>query len=240
MNNFDQSSNGVNIQLDLNLDSDLGHFYFEQNFHEIDLGDCRLYIYTDFGNRSYNSFELFDVNNWKITKKDLIDLLNDYTFDLKSVCLDIFGISFGKLNKQKLLELSCYIFGHDDTFKKLIKDFDLINFKDLDIIGYCQGDKVKVLFPLDLIKEFNPDITKDLDKFFSEQKEYLTDLFYGCPYNFNLEVNGMDISIERDEYNYDKGEIFKAICNSPCWQKLTAHDKAVTLQWVTDNLPESL
>ena len=49
MNNFNQSSTGVNLELNLLKDLDLSHFYYTENFIKISENE---YLYTEFGNLS--------------------------------------------------------------------------------------------------------------------------------------------------------------------------------------------
>ena len=69
MNNFDQSSMGVNLELNIFYDNDLSRIYFEDNFKR-DQYVNDYWHFIDHGN--FEEIDLLDLSNYDFTKKDLI------------------------------------------------------------------------------------------------------------------------------------------------------------------------
>ena len=71
MNNFDQSSTGLNIELSAFLDTDLSYIYFQEAFFTIKEGRKDFLVYCE-GN--FSDFE----KEYFFTKKELLAAIMDY------------------------------------------------------------------------------------------------------------------------------------------------------------------
>lgn len=176
--NFDQSSTGVNIEIDIRYDIQLSQIYFDDfknsNNDEMPVKFYRKHSdYCVIGDITKPYYKKSELSNMK--KCDLINLICQY---------DDSNFYMNDAKKHELIEdlLSMVTwdrFIDNQLEQKLWHDLDYTH----EIVGYSQGDKVKVLI---IDSEYNY-ITK----------EYLTNIFYDCP------ISGI-ITIDDDEYYIDE------------------------------------
>jgi len=74
LNNYNKSSTGVNIELNITYDGDLARQNWEENF--ISCSEAT-YIYTDYNNLTVSSFEELFKDNNSTTEESMLDLIND-------------------------------------------------------------------------------------------------------------------------------------------------------------------
>lgn len=63
VNNFDQASNGLNLELTFERDEDLARMDFEDNFVRLDSGE---FVFTQYGNFDQSYFDLTDFENYNL------------------------------------------------------------------------------------------------------------------------------------------------------------------------------
>lgn len=180
VNNFDQASNGLNLELTFERDEDLARMDFEDNFVRLDSGE---FVFTQYGNFDQSYFDLTDFENYnfkKATKKQISDLLltienRDYLNTLN----DNYK-SFSRLSKDELIELLEYILEENHCKGDRI-DFLQENFEPLygitEIRGYSQGDYDEIVIPENILQSLNIK-PEDADQVFSEE---FANLFYDQP-----------------------------------------------------------
>jgi len=226
MNNYDQSSKGVNLDLFCIRDENQARYLFEEYFFNIFRNEnsltennySRVNIFL-FGDHLY---DIEDINNYKFTKLGLLkliysqsDLLNNDESKL------YFNKSLVQCNKSELIEL---INDYCEDLKDLFIKFFQPKFEIIQTRGYSQGDYVEIIIPHDL--ENKPD------------QEMIDHLFWDRPVYIRLEIDQNDFCFNdflKDDYNYDKQEILEIT------KKEIKHSKKeYILNWLDDNLPEDL
>ena len=212
MNNFNMSSAGENIELNVSYDSDLMQFWFDDFKDGSDGNPVKLYgkretdycIIGDLTEKHYKKSELK-----KMKKAELINIMNQYDDSY------YYNNEASKIELiQELLNIT-----HEQYYDYVYKNnlwYDLPC--DFTSRGYSQGDSVKVLI-LDNV-EYKP-TQKDIDN-----------IFWNCPISINLEVGDNEFNEDdllEDIYEYDKDSVAKKVSG------LDISDYAK--EWITANLP---
>lgn len=206
MNNFNQSSTGLNIELDISRDTELSRFWFEDSFTVLNQDGFSLLNNRYRGVNIYAyqmpDFELFNLDNWNIPAKSvLLDLITNKLFNgctgsLNTETKDQFGKTSAKLTKGELLE---FIAG---TYEPDYQDFIIENFKPkFGVVasrGYCQGDYVEVIY----------------DKSEFEKEPDFDNEIWNTPIYARLTINDEEFYIDqemKDLYEYDEDEVSSII-----------------------------
>ena len=239
MNNFDQSSTGLNITVTACLDTNLSHFYFEEAFFTIKEGNKDLLVYCE-GN--YNDFE----KEYSFTKAELLAAYVDHVGDSysRSDFLNDFktntGYGYSKATKQELIdfikgelyeEYEWYTFCEKAGFKA---NFDIVISR-----GYSQGDYREVIVPhkfWDIVG-----IPKPLDVQ-SNLSGYIDYLLWDCPIYCRFEVNEDEFFIDeslKNSYSWDKAEALE-IAAELIKDSFTSEEQAVIMDFLTNSLKTDL
>jgi hypothetical protein len=224
MNNYDTSSTGTDIELNVSYDSDLARIYYkdfinnscgEEPVLQLDLGgrDNYAYIIGDISKPFYKVSHLT-----KMKKADLVELcevlLGDYSFDgddyTKAELVDeLMGISIENYYKQINEHYS-----YSDFQDKIVHDWYTSR-------GYSQGDA-------SIIIKIDGDLT-------DSYKTYIDHILWDTPIYFRITINDEDEYYESefldDIYEYDKHDVI---------EKVKAHETLPedVKEWVIDNLPD--
>lgn len=210
MNNYDQSSSGENITLDVYYDSDLAGIYFNEfseNADRIDLGGRDNYLYL-IGDSSAPFFKKSQLT--KMKRAELLELCDQYDLGIyddetKSVMIsDLLTVTI----KQHYQYLASQYSWHGIR-EYIPHDWYISR-------GYCQGDAVLIV-----------SISEPIDK------EYLDHIFWDAPVSVRAEINDVDYyedSFLDDEYKYDKDAVILKV------QALEISDYAKN--WIIEHLPE--
>lgn len=233
MNNFDQSSTGVNLELHCFYDCDLSRIYFDDNFQK----DGYLtdhFQFIDYGN--HKVVDLLDLDNYKYTKQMIIEgLLSYFNCSIEHLgthFLNDHGFYLSKATKTDLIEyVETSLYHSSDIIKFYIDNFDPL-FEVITIYGHSQGDQVDIIFSFEAMKEYT---FQDREKFIDTMQEYFTNLFYNAPVYCRLEINGNELYFDeyiKDQYCYDKNEILQIAD-----KQIDHQNKKYILEWLDQNLP---
>lgn len=235
MNNLDQSSTGVNLELNVTYDNDLSQMWFDDTFENIyreggslinNYSRVNVYLYTQYGNIS-NDFDLADIENYNV-KKCTVKALKDF---LK----DELGMDKSLVNSLIKSELLAEVV----DFHSYNLDGLLLAFEVLDIIplysvistrGYCQGDYAEIILPFELFDNKEP-TKEELNSY----KKEVDQLFWDQPIYINFNINDEEFCINEflnDMYKYDQKEILQIVNDN-----LEHEKKAYIISWLEENLP---
>jgi hypothetical protein len=221
MNNFDTSSTGENIELNINYDLDIASMYYDDFVCGVDGNPVtRLDISTGaplylVGDATLPYYKKADLQ--KMKKVELFDLCNHYE-------LLGYNVDSNDYKKEDYISdlLNVDIERH---YSYLCSEFRFRSIQDhithdyFVSCGYCQGDAAIVV---NIGAEY-----------FNE--EAINHTLWDCPIGGLITVNGEDFYINEmleDSYNYDKDQLKVAI------NKLDISDYAKT--WLCYNLPDQL
>jgi hypothetical protein len=247
MNNFDASTSGVNLELNVSYDSDLSQMWFDESLTNIYRGGISLlnenyhgidvWTYTNYRNLSCD-FNLDDLENYNIksvANKQLLNYLRVTYYEssdgLKEDTLHYFNKYPYQLNKGELLELAENILDSEDYINFLIE-----NCKPLYVVvssrGYSQGDYVEVVIPFAYWEGKAP----TGDQLQSMQTE-IDNLFWNAPIRARLTIDNdsefMFDEFMKDVYNYDQSELLKIAVDY-----ITHDNKQMIIDWLQVNLPD--
>ena len=237
MNNYDQSSSGVNLSLSCYYDLDLARIYFDEDLTLLSNNDFSLLndryrgvnIYQLNLGEETDQIDLVDFKNWNITKKSLLSAIKDYYDCLKEVsedCKRHLGVPLSKCNKSDLIDfLEIDLYNRSEIIEFLVKYFSF-KFEVVSSRGYCQGDYCEVVIA--------SNDKKLIDRL--KKSNYVDNLVWDQPIYCQLDINDNEFSFNdyiKNCYNYDKGEIISIA------DKYIEHDKKdYILSWLESNLPE--
>lgn len=242
MNNFNQSSTGINLELSCFKDIMQSQDLFSENFKR----DYYLNDYFHFV--SYGEFEtidLLDLENYNFTKSNLIDCI--FSFENEEWVRDNYNGSFSKATKADLIEYwDNYIsgsFSSNDLIEYYIENFKP-KFEIVVVKGYCQGDQANVIFSHDHIKQYEFEC---MEKFIGGMSEYFENLFYGAPIyarlNIGIDGESDDIYIDgilTDLYEWDRDLIIESVKTDNTLTGYTKGEKTYIIEWLENNLPSDL
>jgi len=193
MNNFNQSSTGVNVEIDIHRDNDLSRDYFGENFDVI--GEHFL-LYKSWGNFDKPKFEInsfLDLCKDEVIKgkeEEAKKLLLEYCSEeeIKEYLSDYDNINEG------LYYFLTENFEDEDIIHLLKKEFP---FRLTEIKGYSQGDYCYIIVP---------NCKNDCEI----SDEGLINLVYDSPLRVTITVNDKEFSGEDlniDEYDDEIDEV---------------------------------
>lgn len=241
-NNFDQSSNGLNLELSCFNDTALSQINFDESFHVLEyasFGSPSVLVYSNFGNYDVSDFDFTNLDNYNLKSGTIknIKLWIDHNYcdlinlsDLNGESQYYFGVNFNKLNKSDLIEFVENV-TEDSNYIEFLKDTFTPTFKEYEIRGYSQGDLSYVIIPEVVLKEFN-----NVDQWLGD---HLQNLIYDAPSYCRLSVDDEEyylVECLKDEYNYDKDAIIEN------FHKLFMNETIGNIEtikgFLEDNLPE--
>jgi phage pi2 protein 07 len=242
MNNFDQSSSGINLELNCFWDTDLSRIYFDESFYIIQYSTYSqnsILVYNWNGEIKAEDFDLNHIENYSYTKADLIEWLKEsfYNYELNSISNDYFNKSFSKLTKSELLEIvENNIYDCQEEYTERFTP----NYQTLVSRGYCQGDYSEIIFTKELLQKMRDQLTacKAMnDQQIAEYFQYDIDhLLWDSPLYARLDIDGGEFyfdDFQKDRYTYDKDEILNYVKNN------LQHDRIeYILEWLEYNLPD--
>lgn len=178
--NFNTSSTRTDISMSVCRDGGLAEIYFDDfknESHQVRINyghDPFVYLVGDFNRKMWTKSQLK-----KMTKQELYDL----AWEISDCYCDI-----DNFTKQELIEDYLEYVTVAQYYDKMVgsswSDFDKHNkFSYYKTVGYCQGD-VRLIV----------DVDKAIDVEFSDgMKKYYDNIFWDCPYDFNIDVDGKEV-----------------------------------------------
>jgi len=218
-NNYDTSSSGLDLEVNIFLDTDMSQINFDENITENKyLGK---YIYTDFGNLAYHLKKKWGHGDM-VGIYDLIDLDDLYTFEggrgdklkLIKFLVSEYGEYYSDLKDLEITEIIESIFDNGLNEIDNIISNSGISYKKLyeiiPITGYSQGDRDEVIILTEFLKELWGIDKIDLDSTSVD----ITHYFYDSPIHARCEINGEEYISEKFDGQYiefDKGEFIEEV-----------------------------
>lgn len=244
MNNFDQSSTGVNIELLCHWDADLSHIWADECFHtewyeEASLLNDRysrvtLYQYVDHGN--IKPLNLICESSYDCTKNDIKEaLIGEWGIEeLRDQAQFRFDKNFSQLTKTELFDLVCELAYDAEEAIKFYYDNLTARYTVISCRGYCQGDYIEVVIPHTLADVWGTELTEQRIDDLAEQ---IGKLAYDSPLFCRVEVDGEEYDLTeqvKDLYNYDKEELIGIAKNM-----IEHNKKDLIINWLNDNLHDN-
>lgn len=232
MNNFNQSSNGINISLNCFYDTFLSSVYFKESLKEF---NSDLWLFTG---GCISDFEPV----FYPTKKELQSLFFGAGNDLVqwfNQGLRSGGRRFSQATKNDLLSFFQDNETKDDFFKIMLSLDCKKNFEIIEVTGYSQGDYGRVIVPHCLVKEFGQTKPKNYTEWATNYREELGHLFFDSPIRCTLEVNNFIYYLDEhinNIYEYDKKQaidIFKPLLA----KDFEGENLECIYSWLSVNLP---
>ena len=237
MNNFDQSSTGLNIELSAFLDTDLSYIYFQEAFFTIKEGRKDFLVYCE-GN--FSDFE----KEYTFTKEALKHAWNEYNnIPAKRAIYgfsDKMGFIYSKATKQNII---------DFIKAELYEEYEWQNFceaagfkANFDIVvsrGYCQGDYKEVIVPHKLWECIG--VKKPLDVQ-ANLGQHIDNLLWDCPIYCRFTVNDEEFYIDqdlKDSYDWDKNEALE-VAQRLIKDSFTSEEQKIIMDFLRDNLKDCL
>jgi len=252
MNNFDQSSSGVNLELNISFDADRARREFEENFYILQYSDYRqtsVLVFNQFGNFDVIDFTLTDLSNYHIeelTAKQIFKAFYNYQYptdidhDLK--CSDFASIkdllqnlqieNLNTLDQSEILEAIETDLYCDSSFQEFLKDTFTCNYLTIDSRGYSQGDYSQIIIPAQVLKSYKDQTPEQIE---NNLQSVIDHLLWDQPLSARLTIDDEEFYIDehlKNEYEYDQDEIKQILTDH-----LEHEQKDYILGWVNDNLP---
>lgn len=253
MNNFDQSSSGVNLELNVSFDADRANHDFEVNFHVLQYNSYRqnsVLVFSQFGNFDVTEFALTGLNNYKIealTTKQIFKAFYNYQYptnidhDLK--CLDFTCIkelmqnlqieNLNTLDQSEILEAIETDLYCDDSFQEFLKATFTCNYLVMESRGYSQGDYAQIIIPAQVLESYKDQTLEQIE---NTLQGVIDHLLWDQPLYARLTIDEEEFYIDehlKDEYQYDQDEIKQILTDH-----LEHEQKEFIINWVVDNLPD--
>lgn len=237
MNNFDQSSTGLNITVSAFRDTDLSRFYFEDAFFTIKERDEDILVYCE-GN--FSDFE----KEYTFTKAGLAGAYSAHLNTTKHGLYDDFkvdmGFSFHKATKQDMID---FIKGQLYEEYEWLAFCEKAGFKaNFDIVvsrGYSQGDCREVIVPhkfWDIVGIPKPECVH------SNLSGYIDNLLWDCPIYCRFTVNSEEFYIDQElksSYNWNKSEALE-IAATLIKDNFTSEQQSTILNFLASSLGTDL
>lgn len=261
MNNYDQSSSGVNLELNISYDIDRARREFEESFHVLQCSGYRtnsVLVFNQYGNFDVSDFEFTDLDNYnykKLTTKEIFKALynsqyptgiDDYLkrFDLesiKSLLRDLEVENLNSIDQRELLESIEIYFYCDEDYTEFLQNTFECNYITLVSRGYCQGDYSEIIIPKIILDNFiegceNMNTSEQVGEALQETIDHL---LWDQPIyaRLEIEINGniqefyFDEYI-KDPYNYCEDELLSIFD-----KQYQGKEKEYINSWLVDNLP---
>ena len=235
MNNFNQSSTGLNITVSAFRDTDLSRFYFEEAFFTIKEGNKDLLVYCE-GN--FSDFE----KEYSFTKAELLAAWSK--IEGKADFLENFrsrmGFGYSKATKQDLIDYCETETGGGNDWLEFQEAAGFrANFDIVVSRGYCQGDYREVIVPHKLWDTIG---VKKPESVQSNLGNYIDNLLWDCPVYCRFSVNGIDFDIcesMADMYNWDIEDALE-IAQEYIKDSFTSEQQAIIMDFLASSLKTDL
>lgn len=253
MNNFDQSSSGVNLELNISFDADRANHEFEESFHILQHNDYRqnsVLVFSLFGNFDVVDFTLTSLDNYKIeelTTKQIFKAFYNYQYptnidhDLK--CLDFNGIkdllqnlqieNLNTIDQSEILEAIETDLYCDNSFQEFLKDTFTCNYLVMESRGYSQGDYSQIIIPFEVLESYKDQTLEQIE---NNLQDVIDHLLWDQPLYARLTIDEEEFYIDehlKDYYEYDQDEIKQVLTDH-----LEHEQKEYIIDWVVDNMPD--
>jgi len=214
MNNFDQSSSGVDVVVSLFLDLDLSGINFNDSMEHL-RGDS--YQYIDYGNvKGFEDFDdMFEISTENPIRKFTTALVREGMQEDFTGCK-----SWDDFYNDFMMEFS---FPEDlPEFVEILEVYDIDHKCKFDrkvVSGYSQGDVAEVFIPVDQMRT-ELGIADDIADEDIVDDEHIKNLCFDAPLSFRVEVNGEEYCPEIDGMylnspnDYDKDDSITEICTA--------------------------
>lgn len=208
MNNFNMSSSGVNVEVNIIWSTMNSQILFDESI--VNIGD-RKFLYTGCNNLS-NDYQMFkdvlvdDTRHNKIMMiksmvKNACYVYSDFKGDDFQTVLDEFIVNNDGLYINDVDDLIAFMDDYKITYKR--------GYSSVDITGYSQGDFARVYVnDADYLETFGAPVNLDSLKTECEH------LFYDAPLYGEIVVDDNTIYITEivsDIYEYDKDDILESL-----------------------------
>lgn len=237
LNNFDCSSTGTNIELNIFWDTDRGASDYDESFANVDNET----VFTLFGNLDVSDWEK-TFNTPDETKILFKDYLAWYTGKCPSLALfstirDLMNELECNMNTpvSELLEsieaLECSRSNYVDFLEQNYSP----KFFKVTSRGYSQGDCKEIIIPHELLEMNKEEVTQDNANSYSSLIDHLC---WDQPLYCRIEVNDEEIDLiegVKCTYTYDKREIIDNFENAFAGKPST---KSLVSQWLNEHLPQ--
>ena len=187
-------------------DHDLSSIYFDENFCKVEHMEDH-YQFINYGNEK--PINLLDTENYRFTKKDIIDGLLSYNSCslewLKDDIKDTLHMYYSKCTKNDLMDyMTTTLYSNSEIIQFMI-DYLKPTFEVMAINGYSQGDRVYIVISNNLLNECS-----------YLNHDYLQKLIYSSPVTCKIEVDECEFYHYEymDEYEYDKAKFIDCIMYS--------------------------
>lgn len=232
MNNFDQSSSGINLELSCFFDADLARYDFDDSFIKL---QNDIWLFVNHGNVS-KDFSLSDFNNYQVTKAELQKAIKDQYNDYMCLLEEsqyYMEKTFTSLNKDELQELIGNILYSEFEIIDFLQKYFTPKFDQVASRGSCQGDLVEVIISQDYWKTHGIERT---DRAVKDLSGYIDQLFWSSPIYCRFDIDSEEYFLDeylKDVYTYNKDLIIEK------FKKDLQHEKKeYILSWLDENLPE--
>jgi hypothetical protein len=229
LNNFNQSSTGINLSLDFGRDEDLARTYFNEEIINIRRGETSIinfrYSRVDLWLIGDLEYDIYNIENYKYTKKQLLNVCNDGNIVDNHESKQYFNKLLHNCNKNELKELISDFLESDQLLDLFMTNlYPLFNI--VSIRGYSQGDYTEIIIPPNLG--------------YKVTEEYLTNLFYDQPFYCDLSIDNEDNSFRfydylNSLYNYDKKELLEIAD-----REIENDKKEIIMAFLKENLPDRI
>ncbi len=240
VNNFDMSSSGINLSLDVFRDGDLSQENFTENFTSMG-GASDHFQFIDCGN--FKSRNLIDLSSYGFLRKELTSAL----LALEDICRinewsnRLYQKSYGRLSKAEAAEFL------EEAAHSLLVPEDIISlyrehltpaFHSVRVCGSCQGDVATVIFFEDDVAEYQYECQAG---FLSSMTKYFENLFYRAPVKFELDVGGKTLDFEDieldSEYEWCASEFVSKAVGAIASLGLAPGKEGYITQWLNEHTP---
>ena len=240
VNNFDMSSSGINLSLDVFYDGGRRQDNFTENFTSMG-GASDHFQYIDHGN--FETRDLSDLSSYSYRRKDITSAL----LALEPMCAinewsnHLYEKSYGRLLKDEAADLLY------EVAQSLLVPGDIVslyrehltpNFHSLTVRGFCQGDVATVILFADDLTEYEYDCE---NSFLSEMTECFENIFYRAPVGFSLDVGETTVDYEHieldSEYEWCPDEFVSKAMGAIASLGLALGNEGYIAQWLNDRTP---
>lgn len=263
MNNFDQSSTGVNLNLLCFYDVDRARNDFEDAFHVLQYSGYRqnsILVFNGFGDQDVSNFSFTDLENYnieKLTAKEIFKAFynwhysTDIDHDLK--CGDLLGVkellqeleisNLKNEDHKSILEaIETHIYC-DTSYKEFLQSTFECNYLTFESRGYCQGDYSEIVVPAKVYNSYiqneNSPINsiEDFEKAFSDST--FDNLLWDQPLycRLGIEIEGNEEEFYFDEYMKDQYNYDESEILGIFEKHYDGEHKEYIKEWLEDNLP---
>tara|TARA_Y100000296_G_scaffold67255_1_gene79794 strand:+ start:649 stop:1458 length:810 start_codon:yes stop_codon:yes gene_type:complete len=263
MNNFDQSSTGVNLELHCFYDSCVARQEFEEAFKVLQYSGHRTVftvLFCDFGGDCETDFDFNDLSNYaveELTSKEIFkafydlnyssnidhDLNCGYLSNIKELLAQLECENLGKVHQSILLkEIETYL-GCNQSFRDFLQNTFECNYLTFHSRGHTQGDYAKIIVPKSVYKNYMQNGDSSLSSVEAFKKSFELSTFDNLLWNqpiyckLNIEIDG-----HREEFYFD--EYVKDLYNYDVDEIIEIFEKYYTRDhkeyikdWLTNNLP---